>query len=85
MDMGHVFCKFEENEGVCHTMALPFTLKSISSPKKRIMKTQIFHHAKILSSKNPFKKTKKPSRYHSSITNLKFQHKPRYHLSKILI
>jgi uncharacterized HAD superfamily protein len=26
-----------------------------------------------------------PSRYHNSITNLKFQHKLRYHLSRILI
>jgi hypothetical protein len=33
-------------QGVCHTLALPFTLKSILR-KKRIMETQIFHHAKI--------------------------------------
>ncbi len=34
--------------GVAHYMALPFTLKSIARPcKRRIMKTQIFHHAKI--------------------------------------
>jgi hypothetical protein len=26
-----------------------------------------------------------PSRHHNSITNLKFQHKPKYHISKILI
>jgi hypothetical protein len=26
-----------------------------------------------------------PSTYHNSITNLKFQHKPKYHLSKILL
>jgi hypothetical protein len=26
--------------------------------KERIMETQIFHHAKILSSKNPLKETK---------------------------
>jgi hypothetical protein len=25
-----------------------------------------------------------PSRYYNSITNLKFRHKPKYHLSKIL-
>jgi hypothetical protein len=46
------------------------------------METQIFHHAKIYSSKNPLKETKNPLRYCNSITNLKFQHKPKYHLSK---
>jgi hypothetical protein len=30
---------------VCHTAALPFTLKS--KGKRRIMENQIFHHAKI--------------------------------------
>jgi hypothetical protein len=33
--------------------------------------------------KNPLKKPN-PSRYHNSVTNLKFQDKPKYHLSKIL-
>jgi hypothetical protein len=52
------------------------------------METQIFHHAKTLSSKNPLKETKNPSRYYyynSIIANLKFPHKSKYHLSKILI
>jgi hypothetical protein len=49
------------------------------------METQIFHHAKISSSKNPLKRNQNPSRYYNSITDLKFQHKPKYHLSKILI
>jgi serine protease inhibitor len=35
--------------------------------------------------KNPLKETKNPSRYYNSITNLKFQHKLKSHLSKILI
>jgi len=37
--------------------------------------------------KNPVKKrNQNPSRYHNSIrTNLKFQHKPKYHLSKNLV
>jgi hypothetical protein len=35
-------------QGVCHTMALPFTfLKIYLKAKERIMETQIFHHAKI--------------------------------------
>jgi hypothetical protein len=50
------------------------------------MKIQIFHHAKIYSSKNPLKETKILQQdVHNSITNLKFQHnKPKYHLSQIL-
>jgi hypothetical protein len=35
-------------QGVCHVVALPFTLKRYLKAKRRIMKTQIiFHHAKI--------------------------------------
>jgi hypothetical protein len=60
-------------------VALPFTLKSILKQKKRIKETQIFHHAKIYSSKNHSKRNQNPSRYYynSIITNLKFQHKPK--------
>jgi len=33
--------------------------------------------------KNPPKENQNPSRYYyNSVTNLKFQHKPKYHLSK---
>ncbi len=44
------------------------------------MKTQIFHHAKKynLQKKNLLKETQNPSRYYyNSVTNLKFQHKPK--------
>jgi hypothetical protein len=41
------------------------------------METQIFHHAKIQFSKNPLKRNQNPPRYYNSITNLKFQHKPK--------
>ncbi len=34
-------------QGVSHTVALPFTLKNIFKGKRGIMKIQIFHHAKI--------------------------------------
>jgi hypothetical protein len=45
----------------CH-----FTLKKYLKAKRRKpnMETQIFHHAKIQSSKNPLKETKNPSRYY---------------------
>jgi hypothetical protein len=35
--------------------------------------------------KKPSKRNQNPSRYYNSIMNLKFQHKPKHHLSKILI
>jgi hypothetical protein len=39
----------------------------------------------VKSSKNPLKETKILQDIMNSITNLKSQHKPKYHLSKILI
>jgi hypothetical protein len=35
--------------------------------------------------KNFSKRNQNPSRYNNSITNLQFQHKPKYHFSKILV
>jgi hypothetical protein len=58
----------------------------IFEAKEKIMKTQIFHHAKIYSSnQSSSKRNQNPSIYNNSITNVKFQNKPKYHLSKILI
>ncbi len=49
------------------------------------METQIFHHAEEnIIFKKTSKRNQNPSRYHNSITILKSQHKPNYHLSKIL-
>jgi hypothetical protein len=42
------------------------------------MKTQIFHHAKIyIIFKKSSKRNQNPSSYDNSVTNLKFQHKPK--------
>jgi len=52
------------------------------------METQIyFTMQKYNLQKNPLKQNQNPSRSYdnSIITNLKFQHKPKYHLKKILI
>jgi hypothetical protein len=38
--------KFYTKQGVCRTLAMPFTLKNILRKKKNYG-TQIFHHAKI--------------------------------------
>jgi hypothetical protein len=43
------------------------------------METQIFHHAKTqIFFKKSSKRNQNPSRSHNSITNLKFQHNPKY-------
>jgi len=46
------------------------------------MEIQIFHHAK---KKKTSKKNQNPSKYYNTKTNLKFQHKPKLHISKIFI
>jgi hypothetical protein len=53
-------------------------------------KEELWKHSNISPCKNiifqkPSKRNQNPSKYHNSITNLKFQHRPKYHLSKILI
>ncbi len=73
-------------QGVCHTVALPFTTKKYLKAKRRIMKIQIIHQCKKYNlQKNSPKRNQNPSKCHNSITNLKFQHKLKYHLSKIII
>jgi hypothetical protein len=65
-------------------MALPFTLKiSILRQKKNYGNSNISPCKNILNlQKVSSKKNPNPSRYYNSVTNLKFQHKPKYHLSK---
>jgi hypothetical protein len=54
-------------------LALPFTLKSILRQKKNYENFKYFSMQKYnLQKINPLKETKNPSRYHNSITNLKF-------------
>jgi hypothetical protein len=65
-------------QGVCHTVALPFTLKSMLRQKKELWKLKYF-------TMQTYNLQKNPSIYYNYITNLKFQHKPKYHLSKILV
>ncbi len=67
---------------MCHTVALPFTLKSILRHKKNYGNSNILYHEKILSSKSPLKETKIFQDIITLFTNLKFQHKPKYLLSK---
>jgi len=73
--------------GVSHYRLCHFTLKSILRQKKNYGNSNISPCKKYNLKKKSSKKNQNPSRYYynSIITNLKFQHKPKYHLSKILI
>jgi hypothetical protein len=53
--------------------------------KEELWKFKYFTMQKYNLQKTFSKRNQNPSRYHNSITNLKFQQKPKYHLSKILI
>jgi len=57
----------------------------ITQGKRRIMEIPIWSPCKniIFRKKKSFKRDQTPSRYHNYITNPTFQHKPKYHLSKI--
>jgi hypothetical protein len=77
-------CLLLYQQGVCHTMALPFALKSILTQKKNYKNSNISPCKNIIFKKS-FKRNQNPSTYYNSIINLNFQHKPKYHLSKILI
>jgi hypothetical protein len=72
-----------KKRGVSHTVALPFTLKSILGKRKNYENSNISPCNNIMF-KIYSKRIKKPSRYYNFISNLKFQHKPKYHVSKNL-
>jgi hypothetical protein len=62
---------------------LAIYIKKYLKAKEELWEIQIFHHAKILSSKQLSKKeTNILQDIITLVTNLKFQHKPKYHLSK---
>jgi hypothetical protein len=67
-------------------VALPFTLKGNLRQEKNYENSNISPCKNIIVKKKSSKKLQNPSRYYyNSVTNPKFQHKPEYHLSKILI
>jgi len=71
-------------QGVCHDVALPFTLKSISRQRKNYGNSNILPCKNIIFKKSS-ERNQNPARRYNSITNLKFQHKPKYHLEKFLV
>jgi hypothetical protein len=60
-------------------------MKKYLKTKEELWKIKYFTMQKYNLSKKSSKRNQNPSRYYNSIINLKFQHKPKYHLSKILI
>jgi hypothetical protein len=47
-DLGlEAYSATNKQQGVCHTVAFAIYIKKISLGKRRIMKIQIFHHAKL--------------------------------------
>jgi hypothetical protein len=65
-------------------MALPLTLNIILRQKEKYGNSNISPCPNVTFKKSS-KRNQNPSRYYNSVTNLKFQHKSKYHLSKILI
>jgi hypothetical protein len=71
------------------TMALPFAFKKYLKAKEELWKhSNIISPCKnilIFKKKQFSNRNQNPSRYYyNPITNLKFRHKPKYHLPKIL-
>jgi hypothetical protein len=70
--------------GVSHFGLANYIKKSILRQKKNYENSNISPSKNIIFKKSS-KRNQNPSRYYNSITNLKFQHKPKYQLSKILL
>jgi hypothetical protein len=80
--LSNMLSNYTKTRGVCHIVALPFTLKSTLRQKKNDGNSNISPCKNIIFKKSS-RRNQNPSRnYNSMITNLKFQHKPKYHLSK---
>jgi hypothetical protein len=69
---------------ICH-YGLAIYIKEDLEVKEGLSKFQYFIMQKYNLKTKSSKTIQTPSRYQNSITNPKFQHKPKYHLSKILI
>jgi hypothetical protein len=67
--------------GVSHCCLAIYIKKYLIAKKKNYGNSNISPCKNILFQKSS-KRNQNPSRYYNSITNLKFQHKPKYHLSK---
>jgi len=76
----------KDKQELGHTVALPFTFESVVRQKNNYRNSNISPCKFIIFKKKSSKKNQNPSRYHNSIIiNLKFQHKPKYHLSNLIL
>jgi hypothetical protein len=75
-----------ETRGLSHC-GLAICIKKYLKAKEESWKLKYFTIRKYYSSKNPLEETEinQDIIIGNSITNLKFQHKPKYNLSKILM
>jgi hypothetical protein len=64
---------------------LAIYIQKLFKAKEELWKLKYFTTQKYNLQKNPLKETKILQDNYNSITDLKFQHKPKYDLSKILI
>jgi hypothetical protein len=76
--------RLSETRGVSHCGLTIYIKKSILRQKKNYGNSNM-SPSKYIIFKKSSKRNQNPSRYYNSITNPKFQYKPKYHLSKILI
>jgi hypothetical protein len=76
--------RFEMNKG-CVTLALSFTLKSILRQKKNYGNSNVSPCKNIIFKESSIKNQSSSRYFYNSVANLKFQNKPKYHLSKILL
>jgi hypothetical protein len=72
------------SRGVSHC-GLAIYIKKYLKAKEELWKFKYLTMQKYIIFKKSSKRNQNPSSYYNSITNLKFQHKPKYHLKKILI
>jgi hypothetical protein len=63
---------------------LTIYIKKYLKAKEELWKFQYFTMQKYNLQKESSKRNQTPSKYYNFITNPKFQHKPKYYLSKIL-
>jgi len=70
--------------GASHCGLAIYILKGILRQKKNYENTNISPCKNVIFKKSS-KKSQNTSRYYNSMINLKFHHKPKYHLSKTFI
>jgi hypothetical protein len=82
--LDYLFKKKEKKGGVSHC-GLAIYIKKYLKAKEELWKFKYFTMQKYNLQNNCLKRNQNPSRYHNSVTNLKLQPKPKYHLPKSLI